>query len=252
MAHVMRKRPVNRKTLTLESLLAKQPKSLRKHPNYSTLLRQYDLSPLLKRLRISRRCRSLLDRATVPPENLEIFCRTYRLPRDPFFPLFFLIKREYLENRRREKERRKAFIAAVLRGLPENTLGFIRFLALYEKNLNANNLYPLWVEDVYPKTKKRVHELAAFSQEEWMRLFSGYLSRLERRYSDHTGELSRRLLACYVLEALPNPELPLRTPEETFMSNYRRLCKLHHPDMGGDPEHFVRLKQARDLLIKSN
>lgn len=29
---------------------------------------------------------------------------------------------------------------------------------------------------------------------------------------------------------------------------YRRLCKLHHPDVGGDPEHFRVITQAYAVI----
>lgn len=32
-------------------------------------------------------------------------------------------------------------------------------------------------------------------------------------------------------------------------STFRTLSKVHHPDVGGDPEHFMKLKLAHEILI---
>lgn len=37
------------------------------------------------------------------------------------------------------------------------------------------------------------------------------------------------------------------TPEEVARA-YRRKARDHHPDRGGDPEDFRRLREARDVL----
>jgi hypothetical protein len=40
----------------------------------------------------------------------------------------------------------------------------------------------------------------------------------------------------------PDPQLAIR--------NYRRLSKLHHPDLGGDGNLFLQLQRAREVLIE--
>lgn len=247
----MRKRYKAAGSYTIKHLLLKQPKALQKHPGYSLMIGYYQLSPRLQRIRISRRCYSLLNKATVNPQNLKYFYRTYRLPHDPFFPLFFLIKRDYQKKQLLKKEARTDFIAAEMRQLPFNVLQFIKFLAVYEQNLNPKRDYPVWTTRLFPSTKKRVLEFSKFSLLEWISFFRHFFGYLEQRYRAHTPVLTDRLLACFILESLPAQSSPYLPDRAIVSSRYRRLSKLYHPDKGGNPEYFVQLKWARDILTLS-
>ena len=120
-----RRRSPGSRRYSLADLLAKQPKSLQKHDYYQSLLAHYYSSERLKGLRVSQRCYTLLHTCRIRPEHLKEFYRTYRLPRDPFFPLFFRIKRDYLEQRRRQEEARRTYIHAQVRRLPAPILSSI-------------------------------------------------------------------------------------------------------------------------------
>ena len=74
-------------------LLDKQPKALVRDTKYPLLISYYRSSPLLMRIRFNKRCYSLLHNAVIKPEHLENFYKTYRLPKDSFFPLFSMIKK---------------------------------------------------------------------------------------------------------------------------------------------------------------
>lgn len=43
--------------------------------------------------------------------------------------------------------------------------------------------------------------------------------------------------------------LPLEASARQIRAAYRRLAKLHHPDHGGDPLAFARIKLAHDILL---
>ncbi len=245
----MRKRGRSRRSYSLLYLLEKQPKSLRRDPHYPQMIDRLRTSKKLQSLRFNRRCYSLLQHAKIAPENLKYFYRTYRLPQDPFFPLFFMIKRNYLEERKRKKEEKTRYIAARMRGLPTPVLDYIRFLAELEAGFNKSGRYPMWASTLFPKTKKQVHQYEHYSRGQWIGFFQHYLKQLERRYrrlDEHRAEL---LLACFIVEELPAP-VPLRFPDELRVKrSYRRLSKLHHPDGGGDSSYFVELGRAKDLLL---
>lgn len=237
------------RTYSLEYLLARQPKTLRRHPYYKRMMEYYELSPRLRNLRISRRAYSLLNRATVDPQNLRYFYRTYRLPKDPFFPLFFLIKRDYQKKQAQRKEERTAFIADKMRSLPEEVIGFVRSLAVYEQQLHRRNHYPVWSARIFPSTKKRAREYASFSILEWVSLLREYCDHLEERYPAHTSAYSDQLIACFILNCAPTAKPPFLPQLILVNQNYRRLSKLYHPDRGGNPEYFMKLKWARDTLV---
>jgi hypothetical protein len=217
------------------------------------MMSYYADSSKLQNLRFSRRCYSLLQHAKIAPENLHHFYRTYRLPKDPFFPLFFKIKREYLLEQQRKQEERIRYIAARMRSLPEPTLEFVKFLARFEQRCNRSGRYPVWNQQLFPKSKKRAREYLEFDLAAWLSFFRGYLECLGERYrriDEHTREM---LLACFVLQCLPEEAAgdgrEVWPDGERVRRQYRRLSLEHHPDRGGSGELFVELKRARDLLI---
>ncbi len=253
----MRRRQRPLKRYSLEYLLSKQPKGLRKHRYYREMLSHYRSSPRLQQIRVSRRCYSLLLHARIKPEYLDNFYRTYRLPRDPFFPLYFRIKRDYLEERSRKREEKVRYIAEKMRTLPPPTLGFIKQLATFEQNYNSGNNFPVWTRHLFPATKKRVREYCSFTQMDWIILFSTHLRRLQQRYHRLDKKTTDRLLAAFILECPPKDEnRPGRPHAVTLVSvdpeeaarNYRRLSKLHHPDLGGEGDLFLQLQWAKEIL----
>lgn len=252
----MRRRTRRIKVYSLSYLLAKQPKSLQKHRYYSEMLAYYRSSSRLQKLRISRRCYSLLQHATIKPEYLHNFYITYRLPKDPFFPLFLRIKRDYLQERQRKREEKMRYIAEQMHALPPQTLACIKYLAVFEQYYNSADNFPVWTLHMFPTTKKRVRAYAAFSQEEWIQHFQDHLGRLQQRYNKIDKSTAEQVLAAYVLECLPEngnrgaaaqDRLP-QTDIQAALRNYRRLSKLHHPDLGGDGNLFLHLQWAKEVL----
>jgi hypothetical protein len=241
------------RTYSIPYLLSRQPKTLQKDRNYPLMLAHLRTSDRLRRLRISRRCYSLLDRATIGPENLRDFYRTYRLPADPFFPLYFSIKRNYLAERARIKEERRRYILASMRALPPPVLATIKYLGQLERHYNAARRYPIWEQHLFPRSKKRADEYSRYTPDRWRALFGEHLSLLQQRYTAlstaRAGLLADRLNACFVL-GLPLKTVPPTWPSRTEVNRtYRKLSLLHHPDRGGDPATFVAIKRARDTLL---
>jgi len=237
-----------RRLYSLGELLAKQPKTLRADPAFSAILRLYRLSPKLQSIRISRTCRTLLDRATLNPENLPQFYRTYGLPRDPFFPLFLAARKMYGKRKQDRLIQKKEFIAAVLRGLPENVRDFMRFLVLYEKGLHSGRTHPVWSSELFPGTKKRAREYSRFDFTAWVEFFRRYLALVEEQYPVHSRARTLKFLALFILESLPEPRPPYAESREHVAKNYRRLSKLYHPDLGGDTIRFILLNQAMESI----
>jgi hypothetical protein len=240
------------KKYSLSYLLSRQPKSLRKNEYYPIMLNYFYSSSKLQTLRFSRRCYSLLLHAKIDPHNLHHFYRTYRLPRDPFFPLYFKIKREYMQEQQRKKEEKTRYIADTMRRLPPPILEFIKYLARLEQRYNYSNRYPMWNKHLFPTTKKRVHEYLHFDFQDWIGFFRHYLDLLAGRYRALTGKTKEKLLACFILECLPELRASGREPkwpdEAQVIRQYRRLSLQHHPDQGGNGQVFVELQRARDLL----
>lgn len=42
------------------------------------------------------------------------------------------------------------------------------------------------------------------------------------------------------------------TPKEQIKKAYLRLCKINHPDAGGNQEKFIEIKQAWEMIDSNN
>ena len=239
------------RTYSIRHLLLHQPKTLKRHPQYREMIAHYDASEQLRRLRFSRRCYTLLNQARIAPENLSHFYRTYRLPSDPFFPLFFAIKRSYLAERERIKEERRRYIHSRMRELPPVIRLQIKYLGYLERYYNAAGLSPVWQKRLFPTSKKRADMFQHLTPVEWQRLFRDHLALLVERYPRLTRVIADRVLACLVLGMIPELIPPARPAPPEIARTYRRLSMLHHPDRGGDPTLFISIKRARDVLVNA-
>ena len=242
-------RNIGMKKYTLAYLLSKQPKTLRKDPRYQLLTEYFVSSSRLSGIRISSRCYKLLNRASVDPENLKYFYRTYRLPEHPFFPLFFAVKRNYLNEQRRRKAQRENDILSRMRSLPADINRFIRLLAEWEKSVNPVKDYPFWSRELYPRSKKKAEEYISYSRMDWILCFENYLRRFRKYYRNVTEPFTEKLLACFVLELIPRG-YPFRFPDiDTVKKQYRILSKKYHPDTGGSDPYFIRLNTAKSCFL---
>lgn len=240
----MKKRNTVKKKYSLYTLLARQPKTLKKNSLYNEMIQHIRTSEKLPRLRISRRCYSLLDRAVIKPEHLENFYSTYRLPKDPFFPLFFSIKREYLDCQSDRKKSRQEYIAQTVKKLPDEIKKIFRQLAKYEMKLHRSGLYPVWKKHFIPRTKKLANEFSSYATAQWLHYFSLYLDDLSKTYKKASAARNERMIAGWLLD-IPAENISA----DLVRKQYRILSKKCHPDQGGSEESFRLLSWAKDLLL---
>jgi len=213
------------------------------------MVTQYNTSERLRQVKISRRCYTLLNQARIAPENLVHFYRTYRLPKDPFFPLFFSIKRDYLAERERIREERHQYILQQMKSLGPETRARIKYLGNLERYYNAAGRSPVWQTELFPGSKRRADQYTRYSGAEWHQLFRSHLAALSERYPAITPVIADRVLACFVLGIVPLLIPPARPTRSEVARTYRKLSLLHHPDRGGDPLLFIEIKKARDELV---
>jgi len=209
----------------------------------------YHASERLQQVRFGRRCYSLLQNARIEPQNLTYFYRTYRLPDDPFFALFFRMKRNYLAEREGVKEARRQYILQAMRALQPAVLANIKYLGYLERYYNGAGRSPVWQQHLYPGSRKKADTYARLSDAAWLALFRAHLAQLVQRYQGFSSATADQLFACLVLELTPELVPPSRPSPTEVNRSYRRLSLLHHPDRGGDQAMFIELKRARDLLI---
>lgn len=238
----MRKK--TKKIYSIEQLLAKQPKALSKSSFYNSMIRAFRDSVELKRLRFGRRCYTLLNKGLVKPENLNRFYRIYSLPKNPFFPLFFKVKQEYLKRRIEKKKEKDEYILKGMRSLAPEVITFIRYLGELEKNFHYKRQYPFWVKNLYPSSKKQVRKYIKLNIAGWKIFFTGYLEKFRIKYPRLTASECNRLVASFVLNIPPE-----KAGIDEIKKNFRALSKIHHPDTGGESDLFQILLWAKDILL---
>jgi hypothetical protein len=241
----------NRKFYSLAALLNAQPAALTKDSRWRLLTDTFNSSDKLKRLRISSRCYRILNNASVPPENLKIFYRTYRLPESSFFPLFMAVKSSWFKEKEKRREEKEKRIFAIIRALDPEYRTALKHMAEIEIKINNSGYYPVWIKDVYPSTLKRANELLSFSEKQWQILWKDFFILLNRKYTlpgSRTIKLYSALFTLH-LAAFSNYPLNKLPDKKTILNSFRRLSKKLHPDYGGDPAAFRQLINARKILI---
>ncbi len=214
------------------------------------MISHYNSSDRLKNLRMNSVCYRLLEKAVITVENLPNLYRTYRVPADPFFPLFLKIKLDYFASRKRIQEERELFIMEKVKKLSPVRRRAIRFLAEWEEELTGGKSRRCWEKVIYPGSKKRACELQKFSDMQWIELYSEDLKVLEERYALSPLTTSR-VSAALTLQLIPGLG-PLKLPDsEDVRRAYRRLSRIYHPDSGGESPLFVAIGECREILMHS-
>lgn len=237
----------------LSKLLKAQPKRLMKSPRYRELGELLHNSPRLKALAIPATAYRLLNTGRIAPEHLENLYRTYRLPRSRFFPLFLDLKGEYLRHQQLLAERRSAYIRERVLALPPEILRLLRNLGHFEKGVNRAGKTPVWEKLLYPKSKKSADAYHLRTMDEWLNSVEEFGRAIENRYPRRPNCNWRRFSALIILELLPEEyngrSLAMQIDRDSIKEAFRRLSKAYHPDSGGDPASFRRLRWARDQLL---
>ncbi|MDC7231754.1 MAG: hypothetical protein PQJ58_00860 [Spirochaetales bacterium] len=237
-----------KKNLTLQRLLERQPAALAGYSGYELMISHYRSSEKLRNLKMNRQCYRLLDKAIIRPEHLPNLYRTYRLPDDPFFPLFLSIKTDYLRQRLRIKEERDIYILNQMKLLPREKRKMIRFLAELEESISAGSVRHCWDKNIYPGSKKRAGAMRKMTEKEWTRLVDSHFRDLTGTYHRKAEDLNR-IRACLFLGILPELS-PFYLPDADRINRaYRKKSRTCHPDSGGEEDLFIRLQQERDLLL---
>jgi hypothetical protein len=231
----------------LTRLLGAQSGPVRRHPGFSALERLLRESPRLRDVRLPSVAYRLLDEPRLDVRNVPDFCATYRVPESAFVSGFLRIKWERRAELAAGRSRREAEIGSIAEGYPSEVLTLMRYLEEVERDRNADR--PLWKKRLFPSTKRRALRMAAFSRAEWLGCLVDCIGLLRAGYRRIALPPTEALVACMILECLPDPATGNLPSPATVRSSYRRLCKLHHPDSGGAEERFLLLKEARDSLL---
>lgn len=244
-----RRRRSGKSKLSLNRLLSRQPKTIRKHSHYELMISHYRASEKLQSLRINRQCYRLLDKAIISPENLGNLYKTYRVPQDPFFPLFIKIKKDYLTDRLKKVEEKEKYILAQMKKLPWEKRRVLRFLAELEESISPAGARHTWEKEIYPTSKKRAFELLTISDSEWNGIIDCFFESLSLAYPVFSKR-KEQVSASLFLQIIPSLN-PKDTPsKETVNKMYRKLSRKYHPDSGGESTLFIRLQNSRDLLLE--
>lgn len=231
----------------MEELLGAQSGPIKRHPDFPKLERLLRESPALRRVRLPRVAYILLDEPRLAIRHIPDFCSTYHVPESLFVAIFLKIKWERRATLAARRARLVTEIRAILSSCPADALALIRYLEEAERSRNAG--CPLWKKRLFPSTKKRALQMAKLSRAEWLELFIDYIATLRGSYRRLALPDTEALVACMILECLPDPATGRLPDPRTIKARYRMLCKIHHPDAGGKEERFLLLKKARDSLL---
>jgi hypothetical protein len=243
----MRRRGENPETRSLPSLLARQPATARKHPDFRRLELMLENSSELKRIRLDRSAVRLLDRPRLEPRFLGNFYATYRIKAHPFYALFLEIKWSCAKMREEAAKARGRRIDSIMEACPREVRLMLRYLEALEGARRPES--PLFRKGLYPRTLKRAREAAELSLSRWIPLFREHLSALRQGYRTIAIRPTRELIARMILECLPDPRTGRAPPDAAVRASFRSLSKACHPDLGGDASRFRLLAWARDLII---
>lgn len=232
-----------KKRYSLGDLLSKQPKTLKKDSYYDEMIHRLLSSGRLQKLRINKRCYQLLDKVIIKPEHLQNFYSTYKLPNDPFFPLFCKIKKDYLFKLGRKRSARFEYIKHEMENLPQKVKMVISMLKELEMKTNWSNIYPVWKQFFEPVTKKKVHEFRSYSWNSWIEYFELCLSVLRGKYARFPKKAAKKILACFILDLKIG-----KYHDSDIKRQFRVLSKDFHPDLGGNAADFHLLQWAKDAM----
>ena len=242
----MQKNNRKRKIYSLDYLLKKQPKSIREFSEYLYLVSLFYSSNQLKRIRISKKCFTLLNQAKISIGKLPYFYRYFQLPEHSFFPVFLKIKQEYLLKRDEKKNQKHKFINEKLKNLDKQVKYILRILCEYEKRMNKRNKFPVWNRLIYPKSKKRLLELLQYDTLQWTKLFLAFCDEMNKYYKckDNITSLKSRIAIFFF-----NVEQEDYTPEKLKLS-IRNLAKKYHPDLKGKTSDFYIYQAMKEIIVK--
>jgi len=234
------------KKYSLNYLLAKQPGKMKKSSEFRNLLIFYNSTPELKKIFISKKCYLLLNNAKIKPENLEYFYKTYRLPKAAFFPMFLKIKSDHINRKNILKKQKEDFILNNLKKLDDDVLVYLKYFSRYERLINKHKKIPLWMKSFYPKSKKSVSIILKMNKINWIEKFSKYSLDLIRYYRNSDQSYLKKLINLFTLE------LPIKKfSDEEIKSQFRKLSKKYHPDLGGNSIIFKQICRAKDEIFSS-
>lgn len=94
------------------------------------------------------------------------------------------------------------------------------------------------------KARHTLGELSQMERPEFSSVIEEYLAEVYFRvYGFREGD---------DFQALSALALPFNADEREIKRRFRELAKKTHPDVGGDPEQFIKLKAQYDELVKKN
>ncbi len=244
--------PARKNFKSLADLIDAQPRGLVKMEGHRLLWDYLMSSEELQRIRISPQCYRNLNLVQTTPEQIQGFYSRYKIAPHPFFPLFLSVKSQWFESRLRWQAEREQAILNRVKALPEHRRHALRLLAAYEKRHHPNQDHPVWDNRLFPRTKKRAEEFHRCTEEDWFAIWEHHLRDLSVRYraippptfAEEECTWSNKILALMVLRCR-------KVEKQEIMDHFRRLSLEFHPDRGGNPECFLRLTQARNILTGS-
>ncbi|HNZ28010.1 MAG TPA: hypothetical protein PLG34_09445 [Spirochaetota bacterium] len=233
---------MKRKRYTLLTLLEKQPKALKKCSEFIYLANLFNSSSVLKQMSLSLAAYRLLNRVQIKSDSIERFLKFYKLPANAFFPLFLLMKKKYLDKTTALKKKKEENIRKILNNLSSSKKIILKSLLEDEKKYNIK--ITLWRKYFFPNSLKKAEKLIKISNIELSEIIESFMEDFKKKYDNCISIKYKKVLCKFIMETALNKISP-----GVVRKNYRELSKKYHPDLGGDPAHFKKLSEAKNILL---
>ncbi len=231
------------KTISINYLVSKQSNWFKNHRDFNLLISYYNASDVLKKLRLPRKAYIILNNCRISSNKLDDYFRFFRIPKNPFFPVFLKIKSEYLNKNLKNKREKADYIRKVMNALDDDVMTYLKYFIKYEKNVNVRQLTPVWNKFFLPRSKKRAEEFKGYDRNRWINFFFEFIRFFNHYYNWVDKKYGEKLVALFILH------LDIaKHNDDRIKSQFRILSKKYHPDAGGDNASFNNLMIAKKIM----
>jgi len=233
---------MKRKRYSLLMLLEKQPKALKKSREFINLVNLFNSSSILKQISLSYASYQKINKVQIKSDSIERFLKFNKLPANAFFPLFLLMKKKYLAETSAIKKKKEDNIRKILNNLSSSKKIILK--SLLEDEKKRNKKITLWRKYFFPISVKKAETLIKISNIELSEIIENFMEDFKNKYDNCISSKYKKVLCKFIMETALNKISP-----SVVRKNYRELSKKYHPDLGGDPVHFKKLSEAKNILL---
>ncbi len=231
---------------SLSRLLDARRGAVRKEADFLLLEEMLQGSAALQKVKLNATSYALLNSGRLKLKYLDNFYATYRIRKNPFFPLFLSMTQREEERLVTKRGERREKIEKIMKEWPREILMLAVYLADVERNRNPK--IPVWNKSLFPGSMKKAREMTRYDRSEWQSFIRKYIGMLKAHYKRTALRDTEMLFDYMLLECFPDPDTGKPPTPAALKAAFRASSKRCHPDSGGDKAQFIRVKNAWERL----